>query len=65
MRKEKSGMVTIDILTELELREREESVRKDILLDGRRREKYLKALLRQDELDEKISWYESQMRVNY
>ncbi len=58
-------MVTIDILTELELREREESVRKDILLDGRRREKYLKALLRQDELDEKISWYESQMRVNY
>ena len=58
-------MVTIDILTELEFREREESVRKDILLDGRRREKYLKALLRQDELDEKISWYESQMRVNY
>jgi hypothetical protein len=58
-------MVTIDILTELELREREESIRKNILLDGKRREKYLKALLRQDELDEKISWYESQMRVNY
>lgn len=58
-------MITVDILTELELWERAESVRKDILLDGRRREKYLNTLLRNAELDQRISWYESQMRVNY
>lgn len=58
-------MVTIDILTELELWEREKSVRKDILLDRKRRERYLRALMRKNELDIKIKRYENQVRINY
>lgn len=58
-------LVYPDILTELDLLERERSVKKDILLDRNKREKYLKAAARHERLDRLIDRYEGQMRVNY
>lgn len=58
-------MITENILMELEFQKREANVQKDILLDPRRRERYLSEVARRAILDEKVAQYERQVRVNY
>jgi hypothetical protein len=54
-----------DFLTECEIREREEQVRKNLSLDPKYREKYCKTIRLRTQIEHLVSKFENRIRVNY